>query len=81
VPDLQSRFHASRGPAMSDARLALPNFNNITVRIADVTPRFAYLGIGSAMVAAHRDAGAIATLAPCRHCGNRVSNDGLLAKR
>jgi hypothetical protein len=36
-------FHVSRRLAVSEVRLALPNFNNITIRIANVAARLAGL--------------------------------------
>ncbi len=39
-------FHVSRRSAVSDARLALPNFYNITIRIANVAARLAVLVLG-----------------------------------
>src|ERR1700685_2329051 len=38
-------FHVSFRLAVSDARIALPNFNNVTVGISNVTARLAVVGL------------------------------------
>jgi hypothetical protein len=48
-PRIKSRdqtFFRHDRSAISDARIALPHFNNVTIKIADIAARFAVLGDG-----------------------------------